>query len=189
MSLASSDSDSDDSSLSSSTDSDVELHAFETALLAGGKVKLSSMGQAGGGGRRAERDRKKERRRERKGKMRAAESSSNDDSEDAEMFGGNNTWADEDEEYIARLQNVVRANAELLETAKGGKDARRSNRRERNKLFKAISNGNFDDIDLYEDMDDLDDDMVAEMLAAEEDRSMGYGGTLAFPLGATARCH
>ncbi|GAA6018862.1 hypothetical protein JCM8202_002265 [Rhodotorula sphaerocarpa] len=178
MSLASSD-DSDDSSLSSSTDSDVELYAFETALMSGGKIQLSSIGQSGGGGRKAERARRKERRRERKGKMRAfAEEDDDDDSSDeAEMFGGGDTWADQDEDYIARLQNVVRANADLLETAKGGRDARRANRRERNKLFKAISNGAFDDVDFHDDMDDLDDEMANAMFAHEEERAMGGGSS------------
>jgi hypothetical protein len=145
--------------------------------LAGRTIKLSSMGQSGGGGRKAERERKKERRRARKGKMRQADYDDDETSSDeAEMFGGgNDTWADDDEDFIAKMQGIVRDNADLLETAKGGKDARRANRKERNKLFKAISNGNFDDVDLYGDMDDLDDEMVDALLAEEEERAMGLG--------------
>lgn len=95
-----------DSSLSSSTDSEAEGLDVAEALLAGGTVRLSMMGQAGGGGRKAERERKKERRRERKGKMRAAEESDEDEDDDDEamLFQGNDTWADRDEEYIARVQ-------------------------------------------------------------------------------------
>lgn len=178
LSLHSSDSeDSDDSSLSSSTDSAAEDLAVQSALLAGRTIKLSSMGQSGGGGRKAERERKKERRRARKGKMRQADYDDDETSSDeAEMFGGgNDTWADDDEDFIAKMQGIVRDNADLLETAKGGKDARRANRKERNKLFKAISNGNFDEVDLYSDMDDLDDEMVDALLAEEEERAMGLG--------------
>lgn len=180
LSLHSSDSeDSDDSSLSSSTDSAAEDLAVQSALLAGRTIKLSSMGQSGGGGRKAERERKKERRRARKGKMRQADYDDDETSSDeAEMFGGgNDTWADDDEDFIAKMQGIVRDNADLLETAKGGKDARRANRKERNKLFKAISNGNFDDVDLYGDMDDLDDEMVDALLAEEEERAMGLGSS------------
>ncbi|GAA5862382.1 hypothetical protein JCM3774_002498 [Rhodotorula dairenensis] len=192
LSLHSSDSeeqddDSDDSSLSSSTDSAAEDLAVQSALLAGRTIKLSSMGQSGGGGRKAERERKKERRRARKGKMRQADSDSDDDDDDdeassgddAEMFGGGeDTWADDDEDFIAKMQGIVRDNADLLETAKGGKGARRSNRRERNKLFKAISNGNFEDVDLYNDaVDDLDDEMIDALLAEEEERAVGLGSS------------
>lgn len=192
MSLHSSDSeadDSDDSSISSSTDSAAEDLAVQSALLAGRTIKLSSIGQSGGGGRKAERERKKERRRARKGKMREADFDDDNEAssgEDAEIFGGgNDTWADNDEDFIAKMQGIVRDNADLLETAKGGKDARRANRRERNKLFKAISNGNFEDFDLYNDMDDLDDEMVDALLAEEEERAMGLGCELSWmpPLG------
>ncbi|PRQ75781.1 hypothetical protein AAT19DRAFT_12803 [Rhodotorula toruloides] len=123
----------------------------------------------------AERERKKERRRERKGKMRAMEESDDDEDDDDEamLFQGNDSWADRDEEYIARVQNAVRANADLLSTAQGGRSARRANRRERNKLFKAISEGNFDDVDLYDDAEDLDDEMIEAMFAEEEERGFG----------------
>ncbi|BGP34617.1 squalene synthetase-like protein [Rhodotorula toruloides] len=160
-----------DSSLSSSTDSEAEGLDVAEALLAGGTVRLSMMGQAGGGGRKAEREQKKERRRERKGKMLAMEES--DDDIEAMLFQGNDTWADRDEEYIGRVQNAVRANADLLSTAQGGRAARRANRRERNKLFKAISEGNFEDVDLYDDADDLDDEMIEAMFAEEEERGFG----------------
>ncbi|KAJ8292405.1 Mechanosensitive ion channel protein Msy1 [Rhodotorula toruloides] len=166
-----------DSSLSSSTDSEAEGLDVAEALLAGGTVRLSMMGQAGGGGRKAERERKKERRRERKGKMRAMEESDededDDDDDEAMLFQGNDTWADRDEEYIARVQNAVRANADLLSTAQGGRAARRANRRERNKLFKAISEGNFEDVALYDDAEDLDDEMIEAMFAEEEERGFG----------------
>ncbi|BGP26948.1 R3H domain containing protein [Rhodotorula toruloides] len=164
-----------DSSLLSSTDSVAEGFDVAKALLAGGTVRLSAMGQAGGGGRKAERERKKERRRERKGKMRAMEESDDDENDDDEamLFQGNDTWADRDEEYIARVQNAVRANADLLSTAQGGRAARRANRHERNKLFKAISEGNFKDVDLYDDAEDLDDEMIEAMFAEEEERGFG----------------
>lgn len=77
-------------------------------------------------------------------------------------------------------QNAVRANADLLSTAQGGRAARRANRRERNKLFKAISEGNFDDVDLYDDAEDLDDEMIEAMFAEEEER--GFGSSESWPL-------
>ncbi|GAA5985106.1 hypothetical protein JCM10908_002525 [Rhodotorula pacifica] len=180
LSLHSSDSDDeDDSSLSSSTDSAAEDLAVQSALLAGRTIKLSSMGQSGGGGRKAKRDRKKERLRARKGKMRQADYDDDEaSSDDAELFaGGDDTWADNDEDFIAKMQGIVRDNADLLQTAKGGKDARRANRRERNKLFKAISNGNFDGVDLYDDIDDLDEEMIDALFADEEERTMGLGSS------------
>ncbi|GAA5895769.1 hypothetical protein JCM8208_005083 [Rhodotorula glutinis] len=179
LSIDSSDDDSSiDSSLSSSTDSDVELHAFESALLAGKKISMQRMGQAGSGGRKDERERKKARARERKGKGKAHvvdSSSSDSDSDGAEvMFTGNDSWADRDEDYISQVQAAVRLNADLLSTAQGGRAARRSNRRERNKLFTAISQGNFDDIDLYDEAADLDEDLVEAMFAEQEEA--GFGG-------------
>ncbi|BGP42715.1 squalene synthetase-like protein [Rhodotorula kratochvilovae] len=183
LSLASSESDSDadsfDSSLSSSTDSDAELFAFESALLAGQKVSLSRMGQGGTGGRKDERARRKARRTARKGKARAVEVDSDEDSsdedEDALLFEGKDTWADRDEDYISKVQAAVRMNADLLSTAQGGRAARRSNRRERNKLFKAISEGNFDDVDLYDEALDLDDELI-EAMFAEQEEEMAFGG-------------
>jgi len=74
----------------------------------------------------------------------------------------------------ARSQAAVRLNADLLSTAQGGRAARRSNRRERNKLFTAISQGNFDDIDLYDEAADLDEDLVEAMFAEQEES--GFGG-------------
>ncbi|GAA6058013.1 hypothetical protein JCM3770_006646 [Rhodotorula araucariae] len=182
LSLASSDSgaESFDSSLSSSTDSDVELFAFESALLAGQKVSISRMGQGGSGGRKDERERKKARRSERKGKARAAEADSDEDSseddDDAILFTGKDTWADRDEDYISQVQAAVRLNADLLCTAQGGRAGRRSNRRERNKLFKAISEGNFDDVDLYDEALDLDDELVEAMFAEQEEAMAFVGG-------------
>ncbi|GAA5988939.1 hypothetical protein JCM11641_002921 [Rhodosporidiobolus odoratus] len=178
LSLAStSGSSSDDCSLSSS-DSDAELYAFEASLLAGQKVSLSSIGQGGGGGRKAERERKKERQRERKGKMKEifVEEDSEEESEDDDdgLFAGKDSWAERDEDFIERMQRSVAFNGDLLETARGGKYARRTNRKERNKLFKAISEGNFQDFD-GGDYDDIDEDIEA-MLMDEEDGMMGWGG-------------
>lgn len=77
------------------------------------------------------------------------------------------------DELLHLPQNAVRANADLLSTAQGGRAARRANRRERNKLFKAISEGNFEDVDLYDDAEDLDDEMIEAMFAEEEERGFG----------------
>ncbi|GAA6002964.1 uncharacterized protein JCM10292_000269 [Rhodotorula paludigena] len=180
LSIASSDGEdsSFDSSLSSSTDSDAELYAFESALLAGQKVQFSQMGERGHGGRKAEREKKKERRRERKGKARevelpGGEDEDEDDDDDAMLFTGKDSWADRDEDYIAKVQAAVRFNADLLETAAGGRQNRRANRRERNKLFKAVSEGNFDDIDLGDDIDDLDEELVDALFAEEEENGFG----------------
>ncbi|TNY20434.1 hypothetical protein DMC30DRAFT_253617 [Rhodotorula diobovata] len=180
LSIAS-DEDSFDSSLSSSTDSDAELFAFESALLAGQKISLQRMGQSGSGGRKDERERKKARARQRKGKgkahvvdSRSSEEDSDDDDGDDVMFTGQDSWADRDEDYISKVQAAVRLNTDLLSTAQGGRAARRSNRRERNKLFNAISQGNFDDIDLYDEAADLDEDLVEAMFAEQEE--MGFAG-------------
>ncbi|KPV73851.1 uncharacterized protein RHOBADRAFT_54445 [Rhodotorula graminis WP1] len=166
-----------DSSLSSSTDSDAELYAFESALLAGKKISMQRMGPAGSGGRKDERERKKARARERKGKGKAhvvdSSSSDSDSNGDEVMFTGNDSWADRDEDYISQVQAAVRLNADLLSTAQGGRAARRSNRRERNKLFTAISQGNFDDIDLYDEAADLDEDLVEAMFAEQEEAGFG----------------
>ncbi|GAA5910248.1 hypothetical protein JCM6882_001785 [Rhodosporidiobolus microsporus] len=168
-----------DSSLSSSTDSDVEQYEFESALLSGQTVRLQSIGQGGGGGRKAERERKKERARARKGKGRAVEivdedeDEDSDEDEDEQLFRGKNTWADDDEAFIRRMQRTVALNGDLLETAAGGKAARRANRKERKKLFKAISEGNFDDFDGGEEMDDLDDEIEAMLM--DEEEGMGWG--------------
>ncbi|GAA5821689.1 hypothetical protein JCM11251_000972 [Rhodosporidiobolus azoricus] len=171
-----------DSSLSSSTDSAVEDYEFEKALLSGGTVRLQSIGQGGGGGKKAERERKKERIRARKGKGKALEMDEDDDSEedsdedgDEQLFRGKNTWADDDEAFIRRMQRTVAINADVLQTAQGGRAARRANRKERNKLFKAISEGNFDDFDGGEEMDDLDEE-IEQMLMDDEDAMAGWGG-------------
>ncbi|GAA6033049.1 hypothetical protein JCM8097_000118 [Rhodosporidiobolus ruineniae] len=179
LSLASSSNESSfNSSLSSSEDSAVEQLALESALLAGQTVRLQSIGQGGGGGRKAERERKKERRRERKGKGREVkfleeeeDEEDSDDDDDAMLFQGKDSWAERDEDFIERMQRTVAFNGDLLETAAGGKHARRANRKERNKLFKAISEGNFDDFD--GGYDDLDAEVEA-MLMDEED-AMGWG--------------
>lgn len=108
-----------DSSLSSSTDSAVEDYEFENALLSGKTVRLQSIGQGGGGGRKADRERKKERMRARKGKGRAVEivedeedGSEDSSDEDEGLFEGRNTWADDDEAFIRRMQ--VRISPPLL---------------------------------------------------------------------------
>lgn len=66
-------------------------------------------------------------------------------------------------------------NADLLQTAKGGKEARRANRKDRNKLFKAISSGDFDDVEFDYDLDEAE--AIERMIADEEDEMM-YGGAL-----------
>lgn len=73
---------------------------IEEALLAGNTVRFSAMGVAGPGGRRG----KKEKKTAKKGKGRYVESDSDDSSDDDAMFEGNETWADNDEDYIRGLQ-------------------------------------------------------------------------------------
>ncbi|GAA5945889.1 hypothetical protein JCM10213_008224 [Rhodosporidiobolus nylandii] len=173
LSLASTSGSSFDSSLSSSTDSDAELYAFEASLLAGQKIRLSSVGVGGPGGRRDERERKKERRRERKGKGKAREfvEESEDSSDgDEALFQGQDSWAERDEDFIERMQRTVALNADLLQTAQGGKAARRANRKERNKLFRAIEQGDFDAYD------DLDDEVEAMLMEEEEGNGWGAAG-------------
>ncbi|GAA5954955.1 hypothetical protein JCM21900_005945 [Sporobolomyces salmonicolor] len=175
-----------DSSVSSDTDSDAESRAIEAALLAGQTLRLQSMGQSGPGGRKAEKERRKERMRARKGKGRAEEAwyaekggesdsdeESDEDGEGAFGAGGETSWAERDEMFIDRMQAAVRLNADLLSTAAGGRDARRANRKERNKLFKAISQGNFDDVefDFEEEYEDEE-----ERALREEEEAMGWGG-------------
>ncbi|GAA5874063.1 hypothetical protein JCM8547_004818 [Rhodosporidiobolus lusitaniae] len=165
-----------DSSLSSSTDSAVEQHAFEAALLSGRPVRISRIGQEGGGGRKAERERKKEKKRLRKGKgkvLKFVEQGDSEEDED-ELFAGKDSWAERDEDFVERMQRTIIENGDLLETAAGGKNARRSNRKERNKLFKAISEGNFDDFDAAAS-DIYDDDEIDAMLLGEEEE-FGWGG-------------
>lgn len=93
----------------SSVSSGEENAAIEKALLAGQTIRLQSMGQSGSGGRRD----RKERKRAAKGKGKAVEvsdSSEDDDDDDDEdledddMFVGDNTWADNDEDYIRGVQ-------------------------------------------------------------------------------------
>ncbi|GAA5915885.1 hypothetical protein JCM5296_002523 [Sporobolomyces johnsonii] len=175
-----------DSSVSSDTDSDAESRAIEAALLAGQTLCLQSMGQSGSGGRKAEKERRKERSRARKGKGRAEEAwyaekggesesddESDEDGEGAFGAGGETSWAERDEDFIDRMQAAVRLNADLLSTAAGGKDARRANRKERNKLFKAISQGNFEDVD-FDFEEEYEDE--EERAMREEEEAMGWGG-------------
>ncbi|KAK4702219.1 hypothetical protein P7C70_g4007, partial [Phenoliferia sp. Uapishka_3] len=127
---------SDDSSLSSSD----EDRAIEAALLSGAKIRFSSMGQGGPGGRKGIAEKK----RAKKGKGKAQQSSSEEDSsdEDAGMFRGKGTWADDDEDYIRGLQDIMDENADLL----GSRD-----RKSRKKLFKAIEEGDFRGYDFDDD--------------------------------------
>lgn len=95
-----------DTSFDSSEATSDEDAAIERALLAGGIIRLSSMGQSGSGGRRDI----KEKKRVAKGKGKAVVIDDvyiDDDSEDSdedEMFEGSNTWADNDEDYIRGVQ-------------------------------------------------------------------------------------
>lgn len=85
--------------MDSSASSSDEDAAIERALLAGGTIRLSSMGQTGSGGRRH----RKERKRAKKGKGRMVDSDS-DSNDDEHMFEGTGTWADNDEDYIRGVQ-------------------------------------------------------------------------------------
>ncbi|SCV73428.1 BQ2448_7354 [Microbotryum intermedium] len=127
------------SHLDSSISSGAENDAIEAALLAGQTIRLSSVGVSGPGGRRD----RKERKRAKKGKGRWVESDSSGEDEEVRMFTGENTWADNDEE---ELQDILDTNEGLLQG---------SGRKNRKKLFKAVQNGNFDDIDLM-----LEDDLL-----------------------------
>ncbi|KDE04695.1 hypothetical protein MVLG_04918 [Microbotryum lychnidis-dioicae p1A1 Lamole] len=128
-----------DSSISSGAEND----AIEAALLAGQTIRLSSVGVSGPGGRRD----RKERKRAKKGKGRWVESDSSEEEDDeVRMFTGENTWADNDEDFIQELQDILDTNESLLLG---------SGRKNRKKLFKAVQNGNFDDIDLM-----LEDDVL-----------------------------
>ncbi|GAA5838450.1 hypothetical protein JCM3766R1_005548 [Sporobolomyces carnicolor] len=189
---SSSDEDSDssfDSSDSTSTTSSAENRAIEAALLSGRTIRLQSMGTKPslGSAKKLEKQRKLEKKRLRKGKGKEQAwyeekgdevSSSDEEGEDRLDFrgefghGGEPNWADEDEDFIAKMQRTVQMNADLLSTAAGGKSARRANRKERNKLFKAISNGNFDDVEFDYDLDEAE--AIERMIADEEDEMM-YG--------------
>ena len=79
----------------SSSDDEESSRQIEAALLSGNTVRFSSMGQSGPGGRRD----KKEKKRIKKGKGKW-ESGSSDD----EMFDGNGTWADDDDDYVRGVQ-------------------------------------------------------------------------------------
>lgn len=90
-----------DASFDSSLATSDEDAAIERALLAGGTIRLSSMGQTGSGGRRDV----KERKRVAKGKGKQVVESESDSSDDDDaMFEGGNTWADNDEDYIRGVQ-------------------------------------------------------------------------------------
>lgn len=86
----------------SSSDEEEASRQIADSLLAGGTVRFSSMGVGGPGGRRG----KKEKKQARKGKGKFVDgvSSTDEDDSDADMFEGNNTWADNDEDYIRGLQ-------------------------------------------------------------------------------------
>lgn len=95
-----------DTTFDSSEATSDEDAAIERALLAGGTIRLSSMGQSGSGGRRDI----KEKKRAAKGKGKAVViddvyiDEDSEDSDEDEMFEGSNTWADNDEDYIRGVQ-------------------------------------------------------------------------------------
>ncbi|GAA5946140.1 hypothetical protein JCM3765_000132 [Sporobolomyces pararoseus] len=178
-----------DSSASTSTTSSAENRAIEAALLSGRTLRLQAMGSKPslGSAKKAEKARKLEKKRLRKGKGKAEQAwyeekggDSDEDSSDDDMLdfrgdfgnGGQPSWADDDEDFIAKMQRTVQMNADLLSTAAGGKSARRGNRKERNKLFKAISDGNFEDVEFDYDLDEAE--AIERMIADEEDEMM-YG--------------
>ncbi|KAK4048979.1 squalene synthetase-like protein [Microbotryomycetes sp. JL221] len=114
--------------LDSSMSSGEEDAIIQAALMSGGTIRLSSMGKSGPGGRRD----RKERKRNKKGKSKAVqfvdESDDEDDDdvdEEAMMFSGRSAW---DDNMMSVIHDVVE-----------GRD-----RKTRNKLFKAISDGDFD---------------------------------------------
>ncbi|GAA5936265.1 uncharacterized protein JCM15063_002763 [Sporobolomyces koalae] len=193
MSIESSSSEEDsdssfDSSASNSTTSSAENRAIEAALLSGRTLRLHAMGSrpSPGSARKLEKERKLEKKRLRKGKgkeqawyeEKGGDSDSDSSDDDVLEFGedygqgGETSWAEQDEDFIARMQRTVQMNADLLSTAKGGKTARRANRKDRNKLFKAISNGNFEDVEFDYDLDEAE--AIERMIADEEDEMM-YG--------------
>ncbi|GAA5906276.1 uncharacterized protein JCM6883_005502 [Sporobolomyces salmoneus] len=178
-----------DSSASTSTTSSAENRAIEAALLSGRTLRLQSMGSKPslGSQKKAEKERRLEKKRMRKGKgkeqswyeEKGGDDSSSDEDEDDKLDfrgefgnGGEPTWADEDEDFIAKMQRTVQLNADLLSTAAGGKAARRTNRHKRNQLFKAISEGNFEDVEFDYDLDEAE--AIERMIADEEDEMM-YG--------------
>ncbi|KAL8284032.1 hypothetical protein RQP46_005145 [Phenoliferia psychrophenolica] len=143
-----------DDSIDSSepSDSSADDRAIEAALLAGGRIRIASMGVAvPGGGRRG----KVEKKRARKGKGRAApadevdssdEESSDEDDDDEGMFEGQETtWADDDERYIRGLQEIMDANSDILSSRDHGA------RKTRKQLFKAIESGDFRGVDFDDD--------------------------------------
>ncbi|KAK4046936.1 squalene synthetase-like protein [Microbotryomycetes sp. JL201] len=111
--------------LDSSISSGEEDAILQAALMSGKTIRLSSMGKSGPGGRRD----RKERHRARKGKGRAVnfdlDSDDDDDDDEALMFSGQTTW---DNDMMAVVDDVI--------------DSR--DRKARNKLFKAISEGDFE---------------------------------------------
>ncbi|KAM0791837.1 hypothetical protein ACM66B_004095 [Microbotryomycetes sp. NB124-2] len=119
--------------LDSSISSGEEDAILQAALMSGKTIRLSSMGKSGPGGRRD----RKERQRARKGKGKAVEfdvdDSEDDDDDEAMMFSGKSKW---DDDMMAVVDDVI--------------DSR--DRKARNKLFKAISEGDFESF-----ADDYDD--------------------------------
>jgi len=137
----------------SSLDSAAEDLAIQQALLAGGKIRLQSMGVGGPGGRRDAKQRRETKvadKRARKGKGKAvyvSSSSSSDDDDDEfdsddDMFNGKSTWADQGDDYIAEMHQFLDDNKDLLMA---------QDRKERKKMFKAIEGGDFRGIDFDDD--------------------------------------
>lgn len=133
-----------DGDFDSSIDSGAEDLAVQQALLAGGKIRLQSMGVGGPGGRRDAKLRKESKEQARtkaKGKGKAhyaSSSSSDDDGEDIEldsdddMFNGTSTWAQGTDDYVAQMHEYLDDNKDLLMA---------QDRKSRRKMFKAIENG------------------------------------------------
>jgi hypothetical protein len=111
-----------DSSASTSTTSSAENRAIEAALLSGRTLRLQAMGSKPslGSAKKAEKERKLEKKRMRKGKGKEQDwyqekggDSSDDSSDDDDGMldfrgdfgnGGQPSWADEDEDFIAKMQ-------------------------------------------------------------------------------------
>jgi len=122
LSIESSSEDSDssfDSSVSTSTSSSAENRAIEAALLSGRTIRLQSMGTktSTGSAKTAEKARKLEKKRMRKGKGKeqawyAEKGGDSSDSSDDDVLdlsedfgnGGEASWAEQDEDFIARMQ-------------------------------------------------------------------------------------
>ncbi|TFK44066.1 hypothetical protein BDQ12DRAFT_672333 [Crucibulum laeve] len=77
-----------------------------------------------------------------RGKKHADASFEMEDSDDEDDdFNLNMTWAEKDDDFIAKIQNILDENEGILT----GRD-----RKERNKLFRAVRDGNFEDMDGFQ---------------------------------------